>query len=61
LLTDFLLLQTHAPFKDIFLRAHEPKVRTETGLADPLDTGVPRNPVDVKDEAVLKLVGALPY
>ncbi|GAA5885128.1 hypothetical protein JCM6882_007241 [Rhodosporidiobolus microsporus] len=51
---------THVPFKDIYLRDHEPKVREETGLADPLDTGVPRNGPK-KDEILLKLVGAVQY
>lgn len=48
------------PFGSIFSRAHEPVKRQETGLPDPLDTGVPRNLPEVND-TVLKLVGALPY
>ncbi|GAA5996608.1 uncharacterized protein JCM10292_003085 [Rhodotorula paludigena] len=51
---------THVPFGSIFSRAHEPVKRQETGLPDPLDTGVPRNLPEVND-TVLKLVGALPY
>ncbi|GAA5885037.1 hypothetical protein JCM6882_007205 [Rhodosporidiobolus microsporus] len=52
---------THVPFKDIFFRpVHEPVVRPETGLVDPLDTGLPSTPPETTD-TIRKLVGALPY
>ncbi|BGP40255.1 hypothetical protein JCM10449v2_004213 [Rhodotorula kratochvilovae] len=51
---------THVPFKDIYSRPHEPKVREETGLPDPLDTGIPSK-LPERTDVLLKLVGALPY
>ncbi|GAA6035013.1 hypothetical protein JCM8097_002143 [Rhodosporidiobolus ruineniae] len=52
---------THVPFSSLYMRPHEPKIREETGLPDPLDTGIPRNPRSDKDETILKLAGVLPY
>ncbi|GAA6012673.1 hypothetical protein JCM10207_009079 [Rhodosporidiobolus poonsookiae] len=51
---------THVPHKDLFTRPHEPKIRSETGLPDPLDTGVPANKPSIND-TILKLVGKVPY
>ncbi|KAL8292973.1 hypothetical protein RQP46_000667 [Phenoliferia psychrophenolica] len=51
---------THVPFASIFSRPHEPKIRHETGLPDPLDTDIPKNPV-VPTKRVLQLVGIEAY
>ncbi|BGP19026.1 hypothetical protein JCM10213v2_007106 [Rhodosporidiobolus nylandii] len=51
---------THVPFANLYLRPHEARTRPETGLPDPLDTGVPRNP-PVTTDRILQLVGAMPY
>ncbi|WWD19963.1 hypothetical protein CI109_104436 [Kwoniella shandongensis] len=51
---------THVPFAALHLRPHVPGVRVDTGLPDPQDTGVPRNPRAATDR-VLKLSGIKPY
>ncbi|RSH92506.1 hypothetical protein EHS25_008922 [Saitozyma podzolica] len=53
-------MQTHVPFAALHLRPHTPGVRVDTGLPDPLDTGIPRNP-RVASDTVLKLAGIKSY
>ncbi|RSH83920.1 hypothetical protein EHS25_005164 [Saitozyma podzolica] len=57
---DQYLGTTHVPFASLHLRAHTPGIRADTGLPDPLDTGIPRYP-RVATDTVLKLSGIAAY
>ncbi|KAI5477297.1 hypothetical protein MNV49_006518 [Pseudohyphozyma bogoriensis] len=57
---DNYLGTTHVPYDCHIRKAHEPKIRHETGKPCPLDTGIPRNP-RVASPQVLKLAGLEAY
>lgn len=57
---DNFLGTTHVPFDDIAIRPHEPGTRTETGLPDERDTGIPMQPRPINDKT-LKLAGIVRY
>ncbi|KAL8278766.1 hypothetical protein RQP46_008835 [Phenoliferia psychrophenolica] len=51
---------THVPFGAIYTHQHTPAIREDSGLPDPLDTGIPKKPV-VATKQVLQLVGIEAY
>ncbi|KAM0747704.1 hypothetical protein T439DRAFT_328905 [Meredithblackwellia eburnea MCA 4105] len=51
---------THVPFASIAVRPHEAGIRTESGLPDERDTGIPMKPRPPTD-TILKLAGVKRY